>query len=182
MRAIGSGGGHILDLDGKVVLGLGEEVVPHGQEARVATFIADEPAPQMAIRYLGHHPDVLIVANDGRILSRFKLNSSPNETGMEIVYWNGPDRPALLYNGGALFDGHGRQAVLLPDLPEPIGPARMGWYHCIPANICGDEREEIVVYNPWAGEVFIYTPEPLDEGTYRGYRGEERQYNARLMD
>ncbi len=182
MRAICSGGGHVLDLDGNVVLALGEEVVPHGQEVRVATFLANEPAPQMAIRYLGHNPDVLIVDNNGRILNRFQLNSSPNETGMETVYWNGPDAPALLYNGGVLFDGQGRQAVSLPDLPEPVGPWKMGWYHCIPGDICGDEREEIVVYNPWADEVFVYTPEPLNEGAYRGYGGKERQYNARLMD
>ncbi len=182
MRAVCSGGGHVLDLDGKIVLALGEDIVPHGQETRVATFLADEPAPQMAIRYLGHNPDVLIVDNGGRILNRFQLNSSPNETGMETVYWNGPDAPALLYNGGALFDGRGRQAVTLPDLPEPVGPRKMGWYHCIPADICGDEQEEIVVYNPWADEVFVYTPEPLNEGAYRGYHAGARQYNVRLMD
>ncbi len=47
MRAICSGGGHVLDETGDFVLSLGVEVVPHGQEVRVARFDLDDPAPQM---------------------------------------------------------------------------------------------------------------------------------------
>ena len=182
MRAICSGGGHVLDIDGGVILALGEEFVPHGQEVRVATFLPDEPAPQMAIRYLGHRPDVLLADNTGRIVRRFRLNRSPNETGMETVYWNGFDAPAMLYNGGMLFDGNGEPTVVLPDLPPPVGPEKMGWYHAVPANLCGDEREDLLVYNPWADAVYIYTPAPLNPTAYSGYCPAHRQYNARLMD
>lgn len=182
MRAICSGGGHVLDGNGDVILELGEDVVPHGQEVRVATFLPDEPAPQMAVRYLGHRPDVLVADNDGRIVRRFRLNSSPNETGMETVYWNGFDAPAMLYNGGILFDGNGEPAVALPDLPPPVGPEKMGWYHAVPADLCGDEREDLLVYNPWADAVYIYTPAPSDDTAYACYVPGPRQYNARLMD
>lgn len=182
MRAICSGGGHVLDGNGDVILELGEDVVPHGQEVRVATFLPDEPAPQMAVRYLGHRPDVLVADNNGRIVRRFRLNSSPNETGMETVYWNGFDAPAMLYNGGILFDGNGEPAVALPDLPPPVGPEKMGWYHAVPADLCGDEREDLLVYNPWADAVYIYTPAPSDDTAYAGYVPGPRQYNARLMD
>lgn len=182
MRAICSGGGHVLDGNGDVILELGEDVVPHGQEVRVATFLPDEPAPQMAVRYLGHRPDVLVADNDGRIVRRFRLNNSPNETGMETVYWNGFDAPAMLYNGGILFDGNGEPAVALPDLPPPVGPEKMGWYHAVPADLCGDEREDLLVYNPWADAVYIYTPAPSDDTAYAGYDPGPRQYNARLMD
>ncbi len=182
MRAICSGGGHVLDEDGGVILALGEGRVPHGQEVRVGAFLPDEPAPQMAIRYLGHHPDVLLVDNGGRIVRRFRLNRSPNETGMETVYWNGFDSPAMLYNGGILFHGNGDPAVVLPDLPPPAGPEKMGWYHAVPANLCGDDREDLLVYNPWSDAVYIYTPAPFDPTAYAGYRPGPRQYNARLMD
>ncbi len=183
VRAVCSGGGHVLDMNGGAILALGTGVVPHGQEVRVADFQAGgPPGPEMVIRYNGHRPDAMLVGNDGTIIRRFRLNSSPNETGMEVVYWNGPAQPALLYNGGVLFDGHGRRTVEPPGLPAPVGPAKMGWYHCVPADVCGDRREEMVLYNPWAPEVFIYTPEPLTEGAYRGYRPGPRQYNARLMD
>ncbi len=182
MRAICSGGGHVLDENGGVILAIGEEMVPHGQEVRVATFLPDEPAPQMAIRYLGHHPDVLLADNNGRIVRRFPLNRSPNETGMETVYWNGFDAPAMLYNGGMLFNGNGEPEVVLPDLPPPVGPEKMGWYHAVPANLCGDNREDVLVYNPWSDAVYIYTPAPVDTTAYAGYRPGPRQYNARLMD
>lgn len=182
MRAICSGGGHVLDVNGDVILALGVETVPHGQEVRVAAFLADAPAPQMAIRYLGHRPDVLVADNDGRIVRRFRLNSSPNETGMETVYWNGVDEPAMLYNGGILFNGNGEPAISLPDLPPPVGPEKMGWYHAVPADLCGDEREDLLVYNPWADDVYIYTPAPFDDTGYSGYVPGPRQYNARLMD
>lgn len=182
MRAVCSGGGHVLDADGNVVLALGEDLVPHGQEVRLGHFLADEPGPQMVIRYLGHRPDVMVVTTDGRVVRRFQLNPSPNETGMERVQWCGADRPDLLYNGGMLFDGDGRQAATLPGLPAPVGPTTAGWHHCIPADLCGDAREEMLLYNPWGDAIFVYTPAPLDHDAYAAYRPGPRQYNARLMD
>jgi hypothetical protein len=80
-----------------------------------------------------------------------------------------------------LLDGHGRVVSELTDLPEPRG-GRQGWYHCFPANVCGDECEEVVLYDPWATSVFVYTPAPLYEDAYIGYEQTARQYNARLMD
>jgi len=77
--------------------------------------------------------------------------------------------------------GEGRE---LPDLPPPGTGAihRMGFYHVIPANVCGDQREEVVVWDPTAAHVYIYTPAPLDESAYTRYEAGPRQYNPRLMD
>ena len=182
MRALCSGGGHIMDKQGNAVMCLGTEMVPHGQEARVADFVPGSPGPELIIRCRGHAPDVLVVNTRGRILSAFRLNSSPNETGKEVVYWNGKNAAALLYNGGCLFDGKGEVAVRLPGLPAPVGPAKMGWYHCVAADICGDLREEVAVYNPWAASVYIYTQSPVGKTAYAGYRPGPRQYNVRLVD
>ena len=181
-RAIGSGFGHVLDARGKVVLRLGEADVPHGQEVRVADFLAHEPGPEMMIRQRGHEPDVITVGTDGRVLHRFRLNDSPNHTGMEAVYWDGLDEPALLYNGGVLWRGDGRRFAALPGLPAPVGEERMGWYHAIPADVRGDGREEVVVYNPWDRHVWIYSPAPVRTSAFEGYVAGPRQYNVRLMD
>jgi hypothetical protein len=181
-RAVCSGYGHVLGTRGEVILSLGKELVPHGQEVRVADFDAGAPGPEMIIRNEGHSPRVMVVANNGAILRRFVLNDSPNHTGMEVVFWNGSEAEAVLYNGGMLWHGDGRRLAELPGLPEPTGPAKMGWYHCIPANVCGDRREEVVLYNPWDRSVWIFTPEPFDRAAFRGYRAGRRQYNPRLMD
>jgi len=186
VRSICSGYGHVLDAQGRVLLELGAEAVPHGQEVRVADFAPELPGREMMIRYRGHRPDVMLVGNDGAIVKRFKLNHSPNETGMEAVYWNGTRGPAVLVNGGVLWHGTGRRLAALPDLPPPAGPKRpartMAWYHAIPGDVAGDRREEVVVYNPWDRFVWIYTPAPLDRDPYQGYRPGPRQVNPRLMD
>lgn len=185
VRAVCSGFGQVVDEDGNRILYLGEEVVPHGQEARVADFLEDMPGPEMVLRYNAHTPDVYVISSDtGEIVSDLKLNDSPNNTGMEAVYWNGPDRRALLYNGGWLWDLQANEHVALPDLPPPAGfdVHRMGWHHCIAADVCGDERQELVVWDPCGTAVFIYSPEPLDESAYGEYRPGPDQYNPRLMD
>ena len=180
MRAFGSGFGHILDNKGNIILKLGEELVPHGQELRVAHFDSEVPGPQMMIRYNGHKTPVMLVGLDGKIIRRFDLNSSPNETGMEAVYWNGKDQAALLYNGGMLWKGNGSVFAELPGLLKPQGPTRQGWYHCIPADLYGDEGEEVVVYNPWDSFVAVYGSSSTEN--WKPFNSSPRQYNARLMD
>ena len=182
MRVLASGGGHVLDAKGQPVLSLGEKLVPHGQEARIAKFIEGSDERQMVIRWSGHGPKVMLVDVRGQILQRFDLNRSPNNTGMEVVHWNGPDRAAVLYNGGMLWQPASARSAPLPGLPPLVGPNRMGWYHCIPADLDGDGREEIVVYNPWDDEVHIFGPTAAPNLPARGYVAGPRQYNARLMD
>jgi hypothetical protein len=180
MRAFCSGFGHVLDAEGDVLLKLGEELVPHGQELRVAHFDASVPGPQMAIRYEGHNPSVMIIDVSGKVIRRFELNDSPNHTGMEAIYWTGPNNPALLYNGGVLWNGDGTMYAELPNLPLPQGTKRRGWYHCVPADLSNDVGEELIIYNPWDSFVSIYGQYPFS--AWKNYEARPRQYNVRLMD
>lgn len=186
MRAFCSGFGHIMDANGKVILALGEEEVPHGQEVRVANFLGDLEGPEMALRCKGHTTDLLVVSSTSPtpVVERLQLNFSPTNVGMEPVYWNGPDRPALLYNGGWLWDLEQKTGRSLPNLRAPQGNKvhRMGFYHAIPADVCGDEREELVLWDPTAQHVYIYASKPLGDSAYGGYQSGPRQYNPRLMD
>lgn len=185
VRAVCSGFGHVLGADGQTVLSLGEEEVPHGQEVRVADFRDDLPGPEMVLRHNGHSTDAILVSSaSNSIVERFQLNFSPTNVGMEPVYWRGPDQAALLYNGGWLWDLALQEGRALPDLPPPNGNAvhRMSFYHAIPANLCGDEREELVLWDPTARHIFVYTADPLNESDYTGYVAGPRQYNPRLMD
>ena len=181
-RAFCSGFGHVMDEKGNVILSLGEEVVPHGQELRVARYDDAVPGPQMMIRYNGHTADMMLVGLDGKVIRKFKVNESPNNTGMDAVFWNGINRPAHLYNGGVLWSGQGAVAHTFSQLPAPQGNLRQGWYHCVPANVAGDAREEVVLYNPWDRYVFIYTPAPFRKKAFDQYQPKARQYNVRLLD
>jgi hypothetical protein len=181
-RALCSGFGHVVDEKGNIILKLGQKLVPHGQELRAAHFDDSQPGPQMMIRYQGHSTHLMLVGVTGKVIRRFEVNPTPNNTGMEAVYWNGPRKPALLCNGPVLWRGNGTRLAVLPGLPKPIGNHRQGWYHCIPANICGDGREEVILYNPWDRFIAIYTPAPLKPESFQNYRPGPRQYNVRLMD
>jgi hypothetical protein len=185
VRAICSGFGHIMSREGEVILSLGKDLVPHGQEIRVANFREDLPGPEMVIRHNGHNPDTLLVSSsNNRIISRCQLNFSPTNVGMEPVYWNGPNHAALLYNGGWLWDLKTKTGSELPNLPPPNGGDvhRMAFHHAIPADLCGDHREELLLWDPTATRFYIYTPAPLNESAYRRYSASPRQYNPRLMD
>jgi hypothetical protein len=50
----------------------------------------------MAIRYKGHNSEIIIVDNTGKIISRFSVNHSLNETGMEVIHWH--ERPDQIYS------------------------------------------------------------------------------------
>lgn len=85
------------------------------------------------------------------------------------------------------IDGDGKDevsgiGVSLPGLPPPEPVGRMAWYHCIPADVCGDAREEVVLYNPWTTRIFIYTQHDCDGTASTGFKAGPRQYNPRLMD
>tara|TARA_Y100001980_G_C14556916_1_gene353672 strand:- start:78766 stop:80154 length:1389 start_codon:yes stop_codon:yes gene_type:complete len=181
-RAFASGFGHVLDKKGEIILKLGEESVPHGQELRVGDFIGTSEGNEMAIRYNGHKTDVMVVGSNGAILSRFMINESPNNTGMETIRWNAETGTDLLYNGGMLWAGDGSSSIRLPQLPPEKGNFRQGWYHCIPANVAGNSSEEIIIYNPWDSEIFIYSNGIPDDSAYDGYVATPKQYNVRLID
>lgn len=180
MRAILSGGGQVLDADGNPVLSLGFDVVPHGQEIRYGNLLLDA-SPNLVIRYNGHHPDLIVVDNKGEIRSRFRVDETPNNTGLEVIRWHGIGSPELIYSPAALYDGAGNRAVTFPELPLPTG-GKMGWYHCFPANVCGDAREEVILYDPYSDGVYIYTSHPFDADQFEGYQHTTRQYNTRLID
>jgi hypothetical protein len=182
MRAICSGYGHVVDASGEVVLALGEAHVPHGQEVRVGCFSGERRDPHMVIRHNGHCASALVVDTSGRVVNELEMNATLNNTGMEVVRWNGVDGPDLLYNGGMLWDPLSGGGVTLPDLPLPEAVGRMAWYHCIPANVCGDAREELVLYNPWDTGIYIFTQNNNAPVAAPDLKFGPRQYNARLMD
>ena len=160
---------------------LGFDVVPHGQEIRCGRLLPDTSENALVVRYNGHHTDLMVVDNNGQIKNRFNVDETPNNTGLEIIRWHGDETCELIYSPAALYDSAGDKVVTFPDLPPSTG-GKMGWYHCFPANVCGDAREEVILYDPYSDAVYIYTPTPFHPDRFNGYQHTERQYNTRLMD
>ncbi len=182
-RAFYSGHGFVMDEHGDTILHLGPNLVPHGQELRVANFSNKSTGIEMMIRYNGHTPSVRLVSQSGATLRSFTLNESPNNTGMEAIYWSSPREPALLYNGGALWSAEGKLITTFEHLPQPPqGNKRQGWYHCISVDVTGDDGEDVVIYNPWDDTIYIYTKAQPNWDQNKAYVAGPKQYNARLMD
>lgn len=180
-RAILSGGGQVVDAEGNPILSLCFDVVPHGQEIRCGKLLSDVSEDALVIRYNGHHPDLMVVDKNGEIKNRFRVDETPNNTGLEVIRWHGAEDPELIYSPAALYNSAGEKVVTFPELPSPTG-GRMGWYHCFPADVCGDAREEVILYDPYSDAVYIYTPPPFQPDLFGRYQHTERQYNTRLMD
>jgi len=177
-----SGYGQVVNSKGEVLSILGEKMVPHGQELRVGRFRSDMAGLQMAIRYDGHNGRILMANRAGEIFARFDVDPSYRYIGIESVLWDGRNKPALLYAPTALWDGHGRKAVVLPRISRESRYGFMGFMHCIAAELDKSGRESIVLYDPYATEVFIYGSRPLIQDPPTGYKHTAKQYNARIMD
>jgi len=183
--AILSGYGQVLDERGNVLLRLGPDVVPHGQELRYGELLPEHEGRELVIRYDGHTPRLMVVTSGGEVVTRFDVEPSPNNTGLEIIHWHGPQRPSLIYSPAVLYDGYGRKVVTFPELPPPSESklGNQGWYHCIPVNVCGNEAEQVILYDMYADRIFIYgAADAPTEDVLRSYRHTARQYNVRLMD
>ncbi len=180
-RAILSGGGQVVDAEGSPLFSLGFDIVPHGQEIRCGKLLSDVSEDALVIRYNGHHPDLMVVDKNAQMRSRFRVDETPNNTGLEVVRWHGIGNPELIYSPAALYNSAGERVVTFLELPPPTG-GRMGWYHCFPADVCGDAREEVILYDPYSDAIYIYTPSPFQHDLFGGYLHTQRQYNARLMD
>ena len=182
-RAICSGHGFVMDHLGDTIIHLGPKLVPHGQEIRIADFDHEYEGNEMMIRYNGHQPDIHLIGQGGRLIRTFQLNDSPNHTGMEAVYWKGKSNAGFLYNGGFLWTGKGREFCRFTPLPmPPIGPARQGWYHAIVADFCGDDGEDLVVYNPWDSYIYLFTANRKHWNKGKRFHATTKQYNPRLID
>jgi len=186
IRAISSGTPQVMGFRPEPILSLGDDIVPHGQEMKVADFIHSSKDVEMVIRNRGHNTHVIVVSNQGEILLETDLNEVPNNTGMESIHLYGPEEPALLSNGNLIWNLENQTSVTLAGLPDPNGMEvhRMAFYHAIPADLTGDGKEDLVLYDPTATSVFVYSIDDLQKTTSQENRfiAGPRQYNPRLMD
>lgn len=186
IRAISSGTPQVMGFSPEPILALGDEIIPHGQELKVANFLDSSPGVEMVIRNRGHHADVVLVSNQGKVLKEFELNEVPNNTGMESIHLYGPDKPAFLSNGQLLWDLEKQTSIKLPGLPPANGMEvhRMAFYHAIPADLTGDRIEDLVTYDPTSTSVYVFSIDAQGNTTNKDnpFIAGPRQFNPRLMD
>ena len=187
---------YCLDPTGLTVWEKSREEVPHGQAAWAGNFLPERTGLEMVLLTSGHFGKFTTVdAEDGHDLAKFEHRAGLVDEDGDRKY---PDMPVKVRWGadGAdalwvpvdrmLVDGAGH---CLSDLGEH-GVAVAGLLHAgtskqrlavqaIAVDICGDEREEIVLYQPYHGEaVFVFT-QPDSDAAAKPYAHREGVYNRK---
>jgi len=185
-----TGPAYCLSARGAVLWEKTREEVPHGQGIWTGDFLADEPGLEAIILRSGHVGDFLTVrAEDGTDLATFR--HARNYEGYPdfpcVVNWKRSGEQSLwIPIDRTLVDGRGRiVAELGPS--EPLVKGLLKWgesksniaVQAFALDLCGDAREELVLYQPYNGSAILIFTQPDSDGADKPYVHEKDAYNIR---
>ncbi len=174
--------------DGRTIWEKTSEEVSHGQGIWPGNFIEEEPGREVIILRSGHVGDFITVrASDGSHLAAFKhrtvFGGYPDFPC--VVNWRSRDVQSLwIPVDRCLVDGKGRVVARLGPHEERVREG-LHWgttkstlaVQAFAVDVCGDERDELVLYQPYRGErIFIFT-QPDSDGRDKPYRHQKSAYN-----
>ena len=186
----GIGPVYCLSVDGEVLWQKTREEVEHGQGVWVGDFIQEEPGLEAIVCACGHVGHFITLrGSDGATLSRFDHLKRPTSYPdfPTVVNWESAKTQCLwLPQDKALVDGHGHPVAWLAGMDERV----QNRLHCgtswrpvgaqaFAVDLCGDDRDELVLYEPYAGEsIFIFGHPEGGDGP-KPYRHLPVAYNVR---
>lgn len=164
--------------------------VPHGQGIWVGNFIDNEPGSEAIILRSGHVGDFITVrGSDGTQLAAFR--HTKNYEGYPdfpcVVNWKKNGEQSLwIPIDRTIVDGYGR---VIADLGkhETLVKERLQWgetkrhiaVQAFAVDVCGDEREELVLYQPYNGQAILIFTQENSNGKHKPYKHERDAYNIR---
>ncbi len=162
--------------------------VSHGQGIWPGNFLDTEPGDEVIILRSGHWGDFLTVrASDGESLAAFQhrreLKGYPDFPC--VVDWLGGGVQSLwIPIDRALVDGRG-QVVADLGSHEDYVQQKLQWgttkshvaTQAFAVDLCGDERQELVLYQPYSGESILIFTQPDSDGAEKPYMPQESAYN-----
>ncbi len=177
-----------LSASGETIWEKTTEEVSHGQGIWAGNFIDQEPGQEVIILKSGHRGDFITVrGSDGRRLAVFQhrrtLEGYPDFPC--VACWTSRDVQSLwIPIDRCLVDGHGN---VVADLGSYEGKVQ-GRLHggttksdvavqAFAVDVCGDERDELVLYQPYHGEAIMIFTQPDSDGQEKPYGHQENLYN-----
>jgi outer membrane protein assembly factor BamB len=163
--------------------------VSHGQGIWAGNFIDAEPGPEVIILRSGHWGDFITVrGSDGRQLAAFQhrreLKGYPDFPC--VVCWKSRQVQSLwIPIDRALVDGYGNVVAEL-GTHEARVRERLRWgtskshvaTQAFAVDLCGDERDELVLYQPYHGESIMIFTQADSGGNDKPYVHQESAYNV----
>ena len=186
----GTGPVHCLSQSGKILWSKSREEVEHGQAVWAGNFIDDNLGLEAIVCASGHVGSFLTLdGSTGKTLAHFEhrklFPSYPDFPA--VVNWLSRDVQSLwIPQDRTLVDGRGKMIAELGTMDEYVAKK----LHCgtswrpvgaqvFALDICGDERDELIMYEPYEGErIFIFAnPQGGTEG--KPYIEQANAYNIR---
>jgi hypothetical protein len=186
----GTGPIYCLDLKGNIIWQKRREEISHGQAVWVGNFIEDADGLEIIACASGHSGQfVTLRGSDGTTMAAFEhkklLLAYPDFPA--VVNWKSRSVQSLwIPQDKTLVDGRGNVVAEMGKYDEYVQKK----LHCgtswrpvgaqaLALDICGDEREELVLYEPYEGEaIFIFTQPDCDMSP-KPYVAQPNGYNIR---
>ena len=179
-----------MSANGEVLWDKTQEDVPHGQGVWVGNFIDKEPGLEVIILRSGHVGDFITVAGkDGKQLAAFR--QTRNYEGYPdfpcVVNWKGMGEQSLwIPIDRTLVDGYGHIVAELGEY-EAMVKEQLQWgeskshiaVQAFTVDLCGDEREELVLYQPYNGKAILIFTQEDSNGKAKPYVHQRNAYNIR---
>ena len=184
----GTGPAFCLTADGNTVWEKTTAEVSHGQGIWAANFIEEEPGQEVIILRSGHVGDFITVrGTDGAELAAFKHQ---REYGGYpdfpcVVNWKSREVQSLWVPiDRYLVDGKGEIVAELGPHEERVRTA-LQWgttkahvaTQAFAVDLCGDDRDELVLYQPYNGKAILIFTQPDSDGIEKQYVHQRNAYN-----
>ncbi len=185
-----TGPAYCMSAAGEVLWKKTRKDVPHGQGIWAGNFIAKEPGQEVIILRSGHVGDFITVrGKDGTQLAAFR--HTKNYRGYPdfpcVVNWKANDEQSLwIPIDRTLVDGYGKVVAELGGY-ESLVKEKLQWgetkshiaVQAFAVDLCGDSREELVLYQPYNGKAILIFTQPDSNGKPKPYVHEKDAYNIR---
>jgi len=190
-----TGPAYCLDATGKTIWRKTQKEVPHGQAGWVGDFLPDHFGLEAVMLVSGHYGIFhTFAADDGRKLAEFQHhrgirheNGSRKYPDMPVkVRWRKREDSLWIPVDRMIVNGRGdivarlgkHDAQVVHDL-RPGAKKKQVAVQAVPVDLCGDVRDEVLLYQPYGGKaVYIFT-QPDSNGAPKPYRPQKNAYNRR---
>ncbi len=177
-----------VDGTGKILWEKTTEEVSHGQGIWAGNFLDSEPGDEVIVLKSGHWGDfVTLRGSDGGQLATFQhrreLKGYPDFAC--VVNWLGGGVQALwIPIDRSLVDGRGKVVAELGSHEDHVRE-RLQWgtakshvaTQAFAVDLCGDEREELVLYQPYNGKSILIFTQPDSDGVEKPFIPQEDVYS-----
>ena len=166
------------------------EEVEHGQAVWAGNFIEEQAGNEVIVLASGHVGHFITLrGSDGKTLASFEhrklLPSYPDFPA--IVNWKSKDIQSLwIPQDRILVDGRGRVVAELGSFDEYVNKklkCGTSWRpvgaQAFALDLCGDDRDEVILYEPYAGEAILIFTNPDSDEKEKPYFQQPNAYNIR---